>query len=252
MTVSTRPPPPWSGSTGSDSPSRPMMISCSSTWTSASTPVAWKSCRRPLCRGTSRQLHRDFTERHRLENLHHHQDARRYRHQDEAKGFEVYHQGAYSCVTGNHFADAPATIRTCMPGDVKRLLDFMFPPPVPVDWKPPKDFSIDDEDLACDALFAISPNYADGYHDWVKVGIGRARHEQQSTNAERLGSLVPVTGQVRPRRVCEEMEVIRYGLPRRHHRHADPHGQRERLVPAVERERATVSQRHRIDGKGTP
>ncbi len=101
-----------------------------------------------------------------------------HRCQDEAKGFEVYHQGAYSCVTGNHFDDAPRMIRTLSEGDVQRILDFMFPPPV-ADCRPPKDYDLDEEELARQALLAINPSHADGYHDWLRVGM--AAHATSSS-----------------------------------------------------------------------
>ena len=94
----------------------PTMISCSSTWTSASTPGTWKSAPTPAMSWswpTATPRSRPSGTGLKIYIIAKMPDG--YRHQDEAKGFEVYHQGAYSCVTGNHFANAPATIRTCAP-----------------------------------------------------------------------------------------------------------------------------------------
>ena len=75
---------------------------------------------------------------------------------NESAGFEFYSRAKYSCVTGNHFEDASRAIRTLSTGDMQRILDFMFPPPVP-DCKPPKDFDVDEVELAARRSLRYQP-----------------------------------------------------------------------------------------------
>jgi len=111
-------------------------------------------------------------------------DMERHALKDNEQGLEVYQQGRYFALTGQHFEPSPVSIERAT-GALSWLTDTYFPPRTPdaegrastrslVDeWHQSQTSDLDPGQWAPDALEAIDPDC--GYDDWLAVG--QALHE---------------------------------------------------------------------------
>lgn len=89
-------------------------------------------------------------------------------HADHNAGIEVYASGRYFTVTGQRFADSPADVEDrqaellAVLNDVKPTRHAAMAPA----WR-----GLSDRDKALAALEQLSPSRADGYQDWIKLGM---------------------------------------------------------------------------------